>query len=225
MAGERVEKASLNLSYFPVLKNLSNMSFLLVATTNFCVREPSNIFNNREEQGESKRESHLDGNSKREGIVAGQNVPEIACRDRNLEFGVGQLGSLPGLEEGEHVVNNLRQNAGPIYRVDCRQMVLCLKVEIAEEVLHNILISFRGRRPMKHGHKRKEKEEKEERRKKKKRYLAVIEGALHRNVVHVTVENGGHLKLLNRGHLPLGVEDVDLDVFLTAETTNRGTSK
>jgi len=78
---------------------------------------------------------------------------------------------------------------------------------------------------MKHGHKRKEKEEKEERRKKKKRYLAVIEGALHRNVVHVTVENGGHLKLLNRGHLPLGVEDVDLDVFLTAETTNRGTSK
>jgi hypothetical protein len=50
--------------------------------------------------------------------------------------------------------------------------------------------------------------------------LAVIEGSLHGQVVHVRVEDGGHLLLLDGRHLSVGEKDEDTGVLLIAEAVN-----
>lgn len=48
--------------------------------------------------------------------------------------------------------------------------------------------------------------------------MAVIESARNGKIVHVLVEDCGHLRLLNRGNTTLGVEDKDGNVLLPSKT-------
>lgn len=50
--------------------------------------------------------------------------------------------------------------------------------------------------------------------------LAVVKGAFHGEVVHVCVEDGGHLRLLDGGDAAFGVEDEDGDVGFAAEAVD-----
>lgn len=55
--------------------------------------------------------------------------------------------------------------------------------------------------------------------------LAVVEGSLDSQVVHVGVKHGSHLLLLNGRHLSIGEENEDTGVLLTAKTVDgSGTS-
>ena len=54
--------------------------------------------------------------------------------------------------------------------------------------------------------------------------LAVVEGARDGEVVHVLVEDGGHLGLLDGADAALGVQDEHRDVLLASETVDGGTT-
>lgn len=51
-------------------------------------------------------------------------------------------------------------------------------------------------------------------------HLAVVESAVNGQVVNVGIEDSGHLSLLNRADLALGVHDEDRDVLLAAQTVD-----
>lgn len=53
-------------------------------------------------------------------------------------------------------------------------------------------------------------------------YLAIIKGAFYGNVVHVGIENCGHLRLLDRADLALGVHDEYADILLATQTVDGG---
>ena len=53
-------------------------------------------------------------------------------------------------------------------------------------------------------------------------YLTVVERARYRDVVHVLVQDGGHLGLLNRAHTTLGVQDEDGDIFFPTQAVYGG---
>lgn len=50
--------------------------------------------------------------------------------------------------------------------------------------------------------------------------LAVIKGAFDGNVVHVGVQHGGHLSLLDRADLALRVHDEHADILLASQTVD-----
>ena len=50
--------------------------------------------------------------------------------------------------------------------------------------------------------------------------LAIIKGSLNGNVVHISVLDSGHLSLLDRADLALGVHDEHADILLAAQTVN-----
>jgi hypothetical protein len=53
-------------------------------------------------------------------------------------------------------------------------------------------------------------------------YLAIVESALNSNVVYVGIKDCGHLSLLDRADLALGVHDEHADILLAAQTVDGG---
>jgi hypothetical protein len=51
-------------------------------------------------------------------------------------------------------------------------------------------------------------------------YLAIVESALNGNIVYVGIKDCGHLSLLDRADLALGVHDEHANILLTAQTVN-----
>ena len=60
-------------------------------------------------------------------------------------------------------------------------------------------------------------------RKKKLFYLAVVKGALHCDVVHIGVRDGGHLRLLDGRYATFGVQDEYRHIFLPLQPIDRCT--
>jgi hypothetical protein len=56
-------------------------------------------------------------------------------------------------------------------------------------------------------------------------YLAVVKVARHGKVVHVGVQHGGHLELLDGAHATLGVEHEDGDILLPAQAVDGGRAR
>ena len=55
--------------------------------------------------------------------------------------------------------------------------------------------------------------------------LTVVESALHREIVHVGIQHGGHLRFLDGTDFSFREHDEDADVFLATETVNGGTAR
>lgn len=55
-------------------------------------------------------------------------------------------------------------------------------------------------------------------------YLAVIEGTMHSEIVHVWVSDRGHLRLLDRRNAALRVQNENRHIRFIAKAINGGTS-
>jgi len=104
------------------------------------------------------------------------------------------------------VVCNLRKDTCPVDAVDCSEAMGAVDLRVGEQGLDNVLrklVSFpcTWLGPT---------------------YLAVIKSAIYGNVMHVGVQNCGHLSLLNRADLALRVHDKHADIFLASQTVDGG---
>mmetsp|Transcript_89112 Transcript_89112/g.279133 ORF Transcript_89112/g.279133 Transcript_89112/m.279133 type:complete len:229 (+) Transcript_89112:836-1522(+) len=91
--------------------------------------------------GVRRHDQVLDGQTHALGIVAGQNVAEVARRDAEAD---GAVALREQLVVGVEVVGDLEHDPRPVDRVHGSQAVLLLEVQVPEEPFHNVLAIVKG---------------------------------------------------------------------------------
>ena len=107
------------------------------------------------------------------------------------------------------VVDDLSEDTSPVDAVDRAEAVSAVDLGIGEESFDNILarsatVITVHQAGLSH--------------------LAVIKGAFDSEIVHIFVQHGGHLCLLDRADLALGMHDEDTDILLPAQAIDGGRS-
>lgn len=102
------------------------------------------------------------------------------------------------------VVGHLRKDTCPVNAVDGCESVSTVDLRIGEKSLDDVLreLALSSNRSFRSTN------------------LAVVEGSLNGDVVHVGIKDGSHLSLLNGADLALGVHNENADILLTAQTVD-----
>lgn len=95
------------------------------------------------------------------------------------------------MEVGEEVVYSLRENSGPINRINSTEVVFLVEFLVGEERFDDILAAFGSVRihPLMYGI----------------LYLAIVKCTLHSDVIHIWVGYGRHLSFLYRRNASFGM--------------------